>query len=261
MREYESFSSLNTYRRCGMQYYFMYCEGIKAPPSVALIQGSSIHRGQEFNFKQKIESKTDLPLDDVLDCVSDEFEARKTEVEKWENTDPGKAKDETICVAEHVHTTHNPTIQPVEVEVEYLTECEGVQLKTIIDLIDIDGFIRDVKVVGRAKSQSDADNDMQLTIYSYVTGLKNVVFDCFIKARESEMRFKNGCLTVHSKKKPRVVTLKSTRTEKDWQRLANIVPALLKGIKNEVFLPADPTWWGCSERFCGYWHICKYGGK
>lgn len=89
MRDYQSFSSLNTYSTCGMRYYFRYCEGIKVPPSVAILQGDSVHVGLEVNDKQKIESLVDLPVDDVLDATSTQFEKKRVEVEDWEGQNKG----------------------------------------------------------------------------------------------------------------------------------------------------------------------------
>jgi len=230
--------------RCGMQYYYRYVEGIKTPPAVAMLQGSSLHKGQEVNFSQKIESHEDAPLDVVLDAVSDRFNSEVQDIENWEDTDEGKAKDQVITVMELVHTTHNPTIQPLECEAEYSLDCNGTILKAVIDLVDDKGRVRDNKLVGKAKSQCDADNDLQLTMYSWVTGLKDVAFDCFVKT-----------------KTPKVAVIESTRTERDWNRLKARIPEIINGIEKEVFVPADPTSWACSEKFCGYWHICKHGGK
>ena len=248
IREYQSFSSLITFVGCGMQYYYRYCEGIKTPPSVALIEGSAGHKGQEKNFVQKVDTHIDLPMDVILDVVSDSFEARKSEVENWEDNEPGKAKDGMITLMRHVHSTHNPTIQPVECEAEHIieipTESGMLKMKSYIDLVDSTKTIRDSKFTRKAKSQGDADNDMQLTIYSYCLATEQVAFDCFIKGS-----------------KPRVATIKSIRGPRQWNWLERAVPKYIKAIESGVFMPCDPSHWRCSERFCGYWFICPHGGK
>lgn len=227
--------------RCGKQYYFRYIENIKSPPAVAMIQGTSVHKAQELNMRQKIESFADLPTSDVLDCASTVFESEADNIEKWD-VDRGEAKDTVISIARLSMETHQPLIQPIEVEATYDVKCGNDTLKVVIDLVDTDGFIRDAKVVGKTKSQSDTDNDLQLSIYSWATRMKDVAFDCHVKT-----------------KIPKIVTIKSKRTESDWRKVEQLVPAIIEGINKEVFLPADPTSWACSEKFCGYWHICKFG--
>ena len=249
IRDYQSFSSLSTFVGCGMQYYFRYVEGIKTPPSVAIIEGSAGHKGQEKNFVQKVETHIDLPVDVVLDVVSDTFEQRSADVETWE-TPKGSAKDEIIKLMRFVHTNHNPKIQPVECEAEHIIEIPNpdsglpVKMKSYIDLVDTTQTIRDSKFTKKAKSQGDADNDMQLTIYSYVKSLPKVAFDCFIKGD-----------------KPRVATIPSVRGTRQWNWLERAVPKYIKAIESGVFMPCDPAHWRCSERFCGYWFICPHGGK
>jgi len=243
MRDYQSFSSLSTYMRCGIQYAMRYVEGIKTPPAVALITGSAGHKGVEVNMVQKIDTRVDLPLDEVLDATAGEFDVRAEEVEDWEGVKPGAEKDNIIGLMKVVHTKHFPKVQPAQVEQEYILDIQGQKMKAYIDLIDDRDVVRDNKFVKRAKSQGDTDKDMQLSLYSYATRKTDVAFDCMIKG-------KNDVKTVTSK-----------RDIRDWERIETIIPALVKGIKAGIFLPAEPTHWCCSEKFCGYWNLCPQGGK
>ena len=243
IREYQSFSSLATFMRCGMQYKFRYVDGIKTPPAVAMIEGSAGHKGQEVNYSQKIERRKDLPVNDVLDAVSDEFEVRQPEVEDWEDQQPGKVKDGIVNLMKYVHKMHFPKVQPVKVEEQYVVDVNGHKLKAYLDLLDETPAVRDAKFTKRAKSQSDANNDLQLTIYSYCAKTENVVFDCMIKGP-----------------KPRVAVVAGTRDKRDWQRLELLVPSLIQTINAGLFMPADPAHWCCTEKFCGYWFRCPHGG-
>ena len=58
-----SVSALEMHQRCPKQYEFRYVEGMKIPPGIALIRGKAFHSGVAHNYKQKIESAKDLPLD------------------------------------------------------------------------------------------------------------------------------------------------------------------------------------------------------
>lgn len=55
-----------------------------------------------------------------------------------------------------------------------------------------------------------------------------------------------------------------TRTVRDMNdvdvflnRFANAMHA----IKTGTFVPANPTFWGCSEKYCGFWHMCPYAKR
>jgi len=243
-RDFHSFTSMSTYIRCGLQYEFRYGQGIKTPPAVAVIEGSAGHKGQELNYKQKIESRIDLPIGDVLDAVSTTFDDRAGEVEDWEDQKPGDAKDEIINVMRVVHKEHFPIIQPVEVEEERFFDVGSQPFKVYRDLKDENGWVRDTKFTKRAKSQGDADNDLQLTVGSYLDKTEKVCFDCMVKS-----------------KKPRVAVIPSHRGPEHWAKLESRVPKILDAISKGIFLPADPTSWACSKKFCGYWNICEQGAK
>jgi len=223
---------------------FRYVEGITRPPAVAMVQGSCVHRGLEVNDKQKIDTHEDAPLDDVLDATATEFEQRKDTVEDWEGNDKGDVKDQTVALAKVGRLELCPTYQPIECEQEYRIKMCDTELLIIPDVVDINGVVRDRKVVGKSKTQADADNSLQLTCYAWGTGMKKVALDCLVKT-----------------KNPKAVTVESTRTDEHFNRFAHLVPRLLDGIKREIYLPADPTSWACSEKFCGYWNICDCGGK
>ncbi len=60
-------SQINTYTSCPRKYRFSYVdEDVKIMRgSSAMTLGSALHKAQEFNYKQKIESKKDLPLAEI----------------------------------------------------------------------------------------------------------------------------------------------------------------------------------------------------
>jgi len=245
IREYQSFSSFNTWVRCAMQYEWRYLKRVKIPPGVALVEGSTGHKALEFNYVQKVSSQVDLPVDDVLDVVSDEWESRKVEVEDWEGKKPGDLKDRLVKTVKKYQKSHAPEIQPVEVESRYDIVVEGVKMRLYMDLVDKSPKIRDTKFVEKTRSQNEVDADMQLTIYSYAKGLPFVSMDCVVK----------------SDKNPRVNVIESRRGDRDFERLEHRIPLYTKSIQTGIFPPADISWWGCSKKWCGFWAICEGGGK
>ena len=58
-----SVTQLKMFLRCPLQYEFRYIKGLKVPPVEAMTLGKSIHSTLEENYKQKIETKKDLPIE------------------------------------------------------------------------------------------------------------------------------------------------------------------------------------------------------
>jgi hypothetical protein len=55
-------SSCSQYRKCGAFWRFKHIDKLPDPPTDALTQGSAVHAAIGENFRQKIETKKDLPL-------------------------------------------------------------------------------------------------------------------------------------------------------------------------------------------------------
>jgi ATP-dependent helicase/DNAse subunit B len=64
-KSYISVSQVKTYLRCPLQYYFSQIEGLKLPPKSALAFGSVTHKSVEVNYKQKLDSHEDLPVEHI----------------------------------------------------------------------------------------------------------------------------------------------------------------------------------------------------
>jgi len=244
-KSYISPTQLNTYLRCPAQYYFSYVRGIKLPPKSALTKGKAVHKGQEHNYKQKIESFQDVKLSEVQEVTAAEFEAEAQATEWVKDEDPGKIKDDTISLATLYHTEVAPQVQPILVEESVSVPLDsGYSLYGIIDVLDSKGYIRDTKTTARTPSEEEAAKSLQLTAYSLahreVMGMPEtgVKLDYLVQT-----------------KTPKVVTLEAKRTEKDIRRFLSIVGRVVDAINNDVYYP-NPGNFLCSEKNCGYWKIC-----
>lgn len=245
-KEYLSPSQINMYLRCPAQYYFRYEEGIKMPPRSALTKGTCVHKGIEHNYRQKIESKKDVKVNEVKEVVSSEFDERKDETDWRDGEDPGKIKDRTVGLAEMYHVNMAPTIQPlwVEQEVEVPIETFGLVLKGYLDLVDEDMWIRDNKTTGRTPNKSVIDKSLQLSAYYFayraITGEspKGVKLDYMVDI-----------------KTPKLVTFEGKRTQREIDRFVNTAGSVAAAIKNNVYYPNEGNFM-CSPEHCGYWDIC-----
>lgn len=114
-----SASSVNTFLRCGRQWYYAYVAGIRVPPTVRLVRGIAVHKAVEINMTQKITSKVDVPLDVVKDAYNDSWNAEAEDgllIDETAKETPGEAKDKGYQLIELHHTKVAPEIQPVMVE-------------------------------------------------------------------------------------------------------------------------------------------------
>lgn len=256
-KPYISPSQIGSYTRCGEAYRRRYIKGERIPPGVALIRGSAVHKGAEFNFKQKVESHQDLKVSDVVDYAVANFDDRvRTEGvfvtpgdEKPEQELIGKAKDETVKLTELLMTDVAPRTQPKAVEERQKIEVPASthDLLGIIDLIDENDFIVDHKTSAKTKTQDEVNKDSQFTFYALTYRAK-------FGKDPAGVRIENLVL----KKKPEVVSLVTSRDENDYQVLVNRINSVVDAINKGVYTPASEGSWFCSPRFCGYWFSCPY---
>jgi len=169
-KQHYSWSQINMFRRCPLQYKFRYVDGLRRPPTSPLILGTSVHKGVEINMKEKFKTKKPAKLNSVLDAFSTTFDAAKKECD-FEGKNPGTVKDMGVAMSKAHYEKIAPSLMPMaEPELFFSLVVPEVKIP-IIGYIDVvakvaggDG-VGDTKTTGRAKKQFDVDSDGQLTIY------------------------------------------------------------------------------------------------
>lgn len=252
-----SATQLDSYCKCGEAYRRRYIEKHVIPPGIAIIKGKGFHKGAEHNFKQKIDSHVDLKSSDVVDAAVAEFDTAIGAGIELQGDD--KARGATVVVAEakdslvDIVTCHvkqqAPDYQPVFVEQEFTIELPGSRdLKGFIDLADDLQRVTDLKSAGKAKSQADADNSVQLTIYA-------AGHHALTQLPPSEVRLDT---LVQLKAGVKRDVKSSERGVADFQALSNRINTVNAGIDAGVFAPATPGAWWCGPKWCGYWNSCPF---
>ncbi len=281
-KKHYSISQLLTYLKCPLHYYFRYIEGLKIPPRSAMILGTSVHAALEHNFKQKIESKKDLKVNDLLDVYSTSFDLAKPETLWEKDENPSEIKDSGIDLVRAYHTGKDkkgepmifrefnpstrkyekriikplsPTIQPIMVEEPFEVKFENDVDYIFVgrmDLVDDKYRIRDTKTSAKSPTQDQVDTDLQMTAYSLgfrvKTGRveKSLVMDYLVKNHF-----------------PKLMSVETKRTDDDIQRLLKILAQISGAIDKGVFYcSCNPIF--CNANNCGYWDLgnhrgCKYG--
>lgn len=257
-KPYLSPSQLSMFLKCGEAYRRRYIQGEKIPPGIAQHRGSAVHKGAEYNYRQKIESRLDLKADEVVDYAVAAFEDRvqidgllldPLEEREGKPKILGAAKDETAKLTDLLMTQVAPKIQPVAVEETHRMALpdSSHDLLGIFDLIDDKNQIRDLKTTSKTKLQMDVDKDSQFTFYSFMYRAKFGVDPAAVVVDNLVL-----------KKVPESITLTTHRSDADYQVLINRINTVLDAINKGVYPPAPEGSWACSPRFCGYWSDCPY---
>jgi hypothetical protein len=257
-----SISQVGMYTRCGEQYRRRYVEGEKIPPGIAAVKGISVHKGAEFNFKAKIQSKKDKPVGDVVDYAVATLEGQienegitlsPDEKVRGQKVIMGEAKDRTAKMASVLMTQVAPRYQPVTVEetVNVPLPTSSHDLKGIIDLEAEGGTIVDLKTSARAWNQERVDKSIQLPFYGMMKRA--------LTGKDPEAVVVENIV---DGSKMSNVTFSRKVGMNDYETVIRRLNRILEGINKGVYTPANPeTSWWCSSTWCGYWTTCPFGGK
>ncbi len=245
-KEHISVSQINEYLDCSAYYMFRRVYRMPTQSKSFLTIGKSVHKGIEINYKQKRETRVDLPLEEIQEVTAQEFKDLELSTQWGKDEDVGQLKDLAVSLATLYHTQVAPTVQPVLVEQKIIVDIPEIQkpVMFVLDLVDEEGYIRDTKTPGRTPSQKDVDQSLQLTGYSFA-------YRHFTGKTEKGVKLDNLVKT----KTPKYVQLESIRTERQIQRFINIANAVIDAIKSGSFIPNQNSW-KCSEDTCDFWEIC-----
>lgn len=243
---------------CPERYRRRYVEGEVIAPGIALLRGSSVHKGAEINLKHKREHKVLLPLPAVLDAVRDEFEARwqggvkltPEESAIGMSATKGAAIDESVRAAQFHHEEIAPILRPALVEAKAETVVAGLPrpLLGFIDVVEEDGGIGDLKVTGKTPSDEAAANSVQLKHYALAYKIA--------KGKPSPRQRLDFLVSL--KRGPKYVPVTTQNGPDDFARLLARYAAQMGAIDAGRFPPATPGAWWCSEKWCGFYQTCPY---
>lgn len=251
-----SVSQLDMFTRCGEQYRRRYIEGEVVPPGISARIGSGVHKAAEANWREKMRTGKDMPLDAVLDCAAQAYDKSLQDGVFFAPDElPGatlamaEGKDTAVSLATLFRQDLAPSVMPALVEEKIVLDLPGVDLPivTILDLYTADKSLRDLKTSGKKWSEDKAHASNQPTAYReairQATGEypAELLFDVLV-----------------STKTPGLQTLTTRRNEQDTAILARKFQIMCASIGAGIFPPAQPDHWCCSMKFCGYFFTCPH---
>lgn len=251
-------SSLGMAFRCGEQFRRRYMEGEIIPPGVAAGRGTALHKANEVNLKQKVKTKSDLPLSDLEDACRDGFvkafnhgvylcKEERGEKDSLLN----EALNDSLRLTGLYRREVAPEIQPLEVEREFNIDV-GMELP-LAGKIDIEqnGKVDDLKTATKSWSEGRIDHEIQPVMYSLAhereTGIR------------PEFRY-HILVALKTGEKRQIQSL--TVTEQHYRALFAKIATFMNMLKLGLFPPANPSsWWCGSDKWCGYYATCPYMGN
>jgi hypothetical protein len=243
MIDHLSPSSLNTFMKCPRQWYFRYIEGIKTPPAGAAFTGSTAHKTCQFALQPVIVGKEMPAPKTLVEHFNDTFVAsEKAEEIIWGKQEPHIWRADGISAIRSHGDRLLPHIAPHALEAKYRKPIPDTPFDMLgyVDVVE-EKALRDHKFTGRMKPQSDADQSLQLSAYSWMSGKQELSLEV------STWGGKSARLTTH-------------RTPKQTQFYLErvLIPTALQinhCIETGNF-PCHLEGWHCSASWCGYWGKC-----
>lgn len=233
---------------CPRSWRYHYIDKVPRPPADNLIIGSGMHAGIEFNYRQKIKSGKNCVLDDAKAAALEATRSlARNGFTSWNRLSLSDIESTVLYLVDAHHRLVAPKVKPAYVEHEFrinLGDDFPVDLLGYIDCITQDDWIIDNKSWGKAKGQSYADKDMQLTAYSFA-------FRSEFQRIERGLRF-DSILKGNYRYEP-IETHRTNLQIRWWLRqVEDVVAAMQAGVdypNTDSFL--------CNERYCDYWSMCQ----
>jgi CRISPR/Cas system-associated exonuclease Cas4 (RecB family) len=240
-------SSCNQYLSCSARYYYRKVRRLPDPKTGSLLIGSCVHEALGQSFAEKVETKRDLPLAGVMALYRNAWSAMAPDTEFREDEDPNEMKAEGEALATKYLEEAAPKIEPAAVEIPLSGRIGGTQVRAIIDLLDVDGRVIDIKTAARKPSEVSADYRFQVATYCQLT-----------PGATGEARVD----TLVKTKTPQLVQISIAIDAADLAQTERIYPRVQQSIRAGIFLPNRQSYL-CSRRYCSFWRACQsdFGGR
>lgn len=245
-----SSSQLNLYILCSLKYRFQYIDKLPKPfKSSGLAFGSAIHSALSWLHKQKM-AGNDVTMERLFKIFDADWYSQKVETEiRYKE---GEEEMKLLNIGKEMLGLYLPTVNgklrgseiPFSIPLNNPDGRGGlnINLEGFFDLVETDDVIVEFKTSAQTMSQSDVDDHLQLTVYSYAYNMLHGRLPKLLKI-----------IDFVKNKKPKVVPLETTRDEADHRRFYGIAGQILRGIKEGIFFPRKT--YICGD--CEYEGPCK----
>lgn len=260
-----SASSVTTFLRCGRQWYYAYVAGIRVPPTLRLVRGIAVHKAVETNMSQKVETKIDLPLEEVLDAYDTSWTSETSDgmTPEDDKETPGEAKDKGIEMLEVYQKVAAPKIQPLWVEKPVQFTINGIPFSGQIDLAqEVPNMDPDPEAAAMGVAIRDTKTTKRKPVgESYLLNMTGYA----LAYRQLEGRKESDTVLDYlvGTKEPYYLPVShgGPVSDNEVRRFANVVESVSESITAGRFVPNGLVGSPPACSWCGYTAICPAYAK
>ena len=242
-------SQLNCYcGDCQVKWYYRSVLKLPEASDTNRALGRAVHAAIGENFRQKIETKEDLPPEGVVAIYRD---ALAGELENVDGEITRETVDELVGVGTALIGVYMdqaaPSIEPAAIERRVEGEIGGVRVTGYIDLMDVAGNIIDYKTASKKPSGVRPDYRNQVTTYA------------MLEPRAS------GQVRLDTLTKTKTVQLHQQTidiVDADRRMVERLYPLAQESMRAGIYTPSRGSFL-CSRKYCAFWSRCcdEYGGE
>lgn len=255
-------SSLGAALRCGEQFRRRYVMGHIIPPGIAAGRGTGVHAASKANLRQKIQTRVDLSLSDIKDATRDGY-VHAFESGVYLAKEDRAAKDrllnegleDALRCATVYRNEVAPKLQPIAVEEKFKIDVGlPLLLAGMMDYQDLP-IVGDLKTTSKKWAEGQIKQEIQPIFYSFVHEHEKGIRPKFIYHILIARRGKKGPTSEELQEQEIIPT------DNAYKSLFAKLRLFCEMIKKGVFMPANPSSWWCTPKWCGYYYTCPYVGN
>ena len=237
--EYISYSQLDTFLVCPLQYKYRHLIRIPTLRSSAASFGTALHESLR-DFYQGLENGNKWGLPELIDFYQGHWSSQGYDSRKMEER---QKREGEVALTEYYKSYHNPKNLPKYIEYPFKIKLENVVLKGTIDRIDEleDGSIEIIDYKSsKPLDEKELASDKQLSIYALAVSSPKFMNIPLPKIKLSIYNFQD-----HTKRT-------TSRSEKDMEKLEAFIQEKVEEIGQSDFAPKVSML--C--KFCSYQMLC-----
>lgn len=237
---------------CTLAWYFRYVKKIRTLSTIQMLTGIAYHEALAYNFRQKLETGINLPLEDVLAEFDSVYDSAfdKGSVALFPGQSKKKFREQGKATLSNYYTDYACSLHPHLVEHGMVRDIPGTDFCFIgdLDLETVYGNTIDFKLAGTKWAKKKANDIRQASAYAFLMGKQWLDFEFHIGARDT------GSIQI----------MPVAHEEFDVGSFIETVRHrldLMEGLRCGEILPKPKTGY-CNEQLCGFYQECqafKYG--
>jgi len=240
-------SQVRCFFDCPARWWFKYGLQLPERKNSSLALGLAIHQALEVNFREKIETREDLPTTGVLSVFREAWMEQVPETEFTSDESQGDLRRLGERLVAKYMDEVAPKVEPAAVELDVQGEIAGVAVRGRVDVLDVEGRLIDFKTSSRRPSCVSPDYAFQLATYRQITpgASGEVRIDSLVKTQTVQ-----------------IVQQAYTVEEPDIRATQVLYPMAQRAMGSGMYCPNRQSLL-CSQKHCSFSKHCEeeFGGR